>query len=432
MDREAALLDFAECLRKFTSGRRAVHLHLSKLRPFNRRPRHMRVAISTFDELIRDFDGVLYRLFNDDLVVILNGASVADIDHGVLNLRYLFKDDPLLKSDEEGNARFCTWFNLEEDYDELLDSARQMVTALEQHNAKNKQDPKKKEPSRSLDKPQLKENEKDEKEPPMPLDAAKLVILEKAIAQVDLSDFVRRQPICAVAPGRKPEPAYYEIYTSIELLCQTIMPEIDIRTNRWLLQDLKKHLDRRMIAYLVHNDDATLLHAFSINLNVSTLLTSEFLDFDEGLNSGTRASMVIELRLFDVFADLDNFMFARKFLGARGYRFCLNDMTHMTLQLVDLEELGFDLVKLVWSVDLYDQQDGMRGQGVREVVLKIGAEHFILTHCDTKQAIEVGESLGITLYQGRLLDEMVSRKTQRDSIRELTEALQRHRAAGRS
>jgi hypothetical protein len=59
MDREAALLDYAEGLRKFTSGRRAVHLHLSKIRPFNRRARHMRVAISIFDELIREFDGVL-------------------------------------------------------------------------------------------------------------------------------------------------------------------------------------------------------------------------------------------------------------------------------------------------------------------------------------------------------------------------------------
>lgn len=396
----------------------------------------MRVAVSTFDELIRDFDGVLYRLFNNDLVVILNGAGVADIDHGILNLRYLFKDDPLLKSDEEGNARFCTWFDLEEDYDELLELARQKVVGLEQHNAKNMQEPKKREPSRNLDIPQLKETEKEtekgEKEPPTPLDAAKLAILEKAIAQADLSSLVRRQPICAVAPGRKPEPVYYEIYTSIGLLCQTLMPEIDIRTNRWLFQEFKRHLDRRMIAYLAQNDDATLLNAFSINLNLSTLLTPEFLDFDEALNTHARASMVIELHLFDVLADLDKFVFARKFLGERGYRFCLNDMTDMSLHLIDLEKLDFDLVKLVWSADLYDQQDGMHGQGVQEAVLKIGAEHLILTHCDTGQAIEAGESLGITLYQGRLLDEMVSRKSQHDSIRGLTEALQRHRAAGRS
>ena len=101
-----------------------------------------------------------------------------------------------------------------------------------------------------------------------------------------------------------------------------------------------------MIAYLMQNDDATLLPAVSIDLNVSTLLTSEFLDFDEALNSGIRSSMMIELQLFDVFAELDKFMFARKFLGQRGYRFCLNDMTQMSLQLIDREELGFDLVKL--------------------------------------------------------------------------------------
>jgi hypothetical protein len=155
MDREAAFLDYAEHLRKFTKGRRAVHLHLSKIRPYNRRAHHMRVATSTFDELVRDFDSVQYRMFNDDLVVISNGASVADIDHGVLNLRYLFKDDPLLKSDEEGDSCFCTWLNLEEDYEELLDLARRMVSALEQHKAKNRQKLNSENSSRNSEQPQL-------------------------------------------------------------------------------------------------------------------------------------------------------------------------------------------------------------------------------------------------------------------------------------
>jgi hypothetical protein len=433
MDREAALLDYAERLRKFTQGRRAVHLRLSKLRPYNRRAHHMRIATTTFDELVRDFDGALFRLFNNDLIVICNGASVADIDHGVLHLRYLFSDDPLLKSDEEGTARFCTWFDLEEDYDELLDLARRMVSAREQHE-RRKQEQNEKERSRPIETHQEKQTEKEqEAAAPTPLDPAKLAIVEEAIAQTDLSTLIRRQPICAVARGRKPEPAYYEIYTSIELLRQTMMPDIDLRANPWLFQDLTKHLDRRMIAYLAQNDDATLLHAFSINLNVSTLLTPEFLDFDEALNSGTRGSIVIELQLFDVFADLGNFLFARNFLRERGYRFCLDAMTHMSLPLIDREELGFDLVKLVWSADLYDQLSGVRGQGVREAALKMGSERLILTHCDTEQALEAGDSLGITLYQGLLLDEMLSRSiTRRDSIRALTQALQRHRAAGRS
>ncbi len=69
MVQEAALLDFVERLRKFTKGRRAVHLRLSRLRPYNRRAHHLRIATTTFDELIRDFDGALFRLCNNDLVV---------------------------------------------------------------------------------------------------------------------------------------------------------------------------------------------------------------------------------------------------------------------------------------------------------------------------------------------------------------------------
>ena len=267
-------------------------------------------------------------------------------------------------------------------------------------------------------------DEKGEEAPHSPLDPPNLAALEQAIAQADLSTFIRRQPICAVVRDRKPEPVYYEIYTSIEALRQIVMPDVDLRANQWLFQDLTKHLDRRMIAYLAQNDDATLQHAFSVNLNVSTLLSPEFLDFDEALNSSTRGGIVIELQLFDVYADLGNFLFARDFLHERGYRFCLDAMTHMSLPLIDREELGFDLVKLLWSADLYDQLSGVRGQGVREAALKMGSERLILTRCDSEQALEVGQSLGITLYQGHLLDEMLSNNiTRQDTVEALTDAL---------
>ena len=54
MVQEAALLDFVERLRKFTMGRRAVHLRLSRLRPYNRRAHHLRIAATPFDRLVRD------------------------------------------------------------------------------------------------------------------------------------------------------------------------------------------------------------------------------------------------------------------------------------------------------------------------------------------------------------------------------------------
>ncbi len=422
---EAALLDFVERLRRFTKGRRAVHLRLSRLRPYNRRAHHLRIAATSFDRLVRDYDGALFRLFNDDLVVICNGADVADIDHSVLHLRYLFSEDPFLKNDEDGDTRFCAWFDLDDDYLDLLNLAQRMVSAQTRHAQRNNERSDKDPASNT-------EEEKAEETPQSPLDPSNLAALEQAIAQADLSTIIRRQPICAVVRDRKPEPVYYEIYTSIASLRETLMPDIDMQANQWLFQDLTKHLDRRMISYLTRADDATLRQAFSVNLNVSTLLSPEFLDFDEALNSGTRGGIVIELQLFDVYADLGNFLFARDFLHERGYKFCLDGTTHMSLPLINREELGFDLVKLQWSPDLFDQLHGFRGNGLRQAARDVGSERLILNRCDSEQALEVGESLGITLYQGHLLDEMLSNNiTRQDTIEALAEAIGRHRAATR-
>ncbi len=141
MDAEAALLDFVDRLRKFTRARRAVHVRLSQLRPYNRRDHHLRIAAATFERLIHDFDGALFRLFNEDLLVIFNGASMADIDHAILHLRYLFSEDPFLKHDEDGDTRFCVWFDLEEDYLDLVNLAQRMVSLRVQHDRDEKQSP---------------------------------------------------------------------------------------------------------------------------------------------------------------------------------------------------------------------------------------------------------------------------------------------------
>ncbi len=420
------MLDFVERLRKFTQGRRAVHVRLSRLRPYNRRAHHLRIAGSSFDPLVRDFDGALFRLFNKDLVIICNGASVADIDHIILHLQYLFADDPLIKNDEDGDSRFCAWFDLEDDYNDLLDLARRMVGARDHHEQREAETP------APAPAPAAKNAAPKVEAERMPLDPPNLAVIEKAIAQADLSTIIRRQPICAVVRDRKPQPVYHEIYTSIDSLCETLVPGIDIQANPWLFQDLTQHLDRRMISYLARNREATQGQPFSVNLNVSTLLSPEFLDFDEALNKGVRSGIVIELQLFDVYLDLSNFQFARDFLRERGYKFCLDAATHLSLPLVDREQLGFDLVKLLWSNDLSDQLSGPRGDRFRAAVEKMGSERLILTRCDSEQALGVGESLGITLYQGHLLDEMLARNiTRQESIEALSEALQRHRAASR-
>ncbi len=108
MEQEAALLDYAQRRRKHRRRRRAVHVQLSLLRPYNRRSHHLHIAESTFDSLLFNYDAALFKLSNHDVVVVCKGASVADRDHAILHLRYLFSEDPLLKHGEEDRQTFCT------------------------------------------------------------------------------------------------------------------------------------------------------------------------------------------------------------------------------------------------------------------------------------------------------------------------------------
>ena len=420
MNQEAALLDYVARLQKHKSGRRAVHIRLSNLRPYNRREHHVRIATSSFDRLVDDFEGGIFQLFNDDLVVICNGATIADMDKVILHLRYLFSDDPLLKDDEEGRKPFCDWFDLKNDYPKLYKRAEWLVKERERHDAQ------------AVEEALSGQTTEEEPLPSEPLDPANLGIIEAAIAQADLSTMIRQQPICAMTADRKPVAAYSEIFTSIEALRRTLLPNINIYANRWLFQDLTQHLDMRVLAHLTRLDSSALPQAFSLNLNVSTLISPQFLNFDETLSKRRRSGVVIELQLIDIYSDLGNYLFARDFLHQRGYKVCLDGTPHLSLPLVNREDLGVDLVKLFWSADMAEQLNGPHGEALREAVSRLGAGRLILARCDSEQALEFGLSLGITLYQGYLLDTMLSKdRTRTASARTMSDALARQRTANR-
>ena len=416
---EQALLDYARRLDKFRVGRRAIHVHLSRLRPYNRRRHHLRIAASAFEPMVQVHDGALFRLFNGDMILVCKNASVAGLDDCVLRLRYLFSEDPLLTGREEPGQEFCNWYDLETSYEKFVSLAEQIVEARARADTAQGN-------GREGD------QEKQPEEPPAPLDPPHLAAIIKAIAQADLSSVLRRQPVCAVAGDAKPEPIFHEVYVSVEDLRVNLLPSHDILSNRWLFQELTRHLDGRMLAMLTHNDGRLLDQAFSINLNVETVLSHDFVEFDKALNSVAQRTIVVELQLLDVFGDIGSFIFARDFLRGRGYKICLDGTTHVSLPFVDRERLGFDLIKLQWSSDLADQTTGARSESLREAIALQSPERLILSRSDSETALEFGRSLGVTLFQGYHLDHLlVSAMAPEDVARTLGDAKSRHRAATR-
>ena len=97
---ETQLLAFVRRLERNYFDWHAVHLHLSGLKPHNRRDYQLRIAAREFDGLLRKFKSELFQVSNGDIFLIWHGGTVADVDPVVLRLRYLFSDDPLTNAND--------------------------------------------------------------------------------------------------------------------------------------------------------------------------------------------------------------------------------------------------------------------------------------------------------------------------------------------
>ncbi len=183
---------------------------------------------------------------------------------------------------------------------------------------------------------------------------------------------IRRQPVCAIIPNDAPKAIYREVYVSIPDLRDAVMPKRDIASDRWLFQYLTQTLDRRVLTMLRRGDDSALAHSYSLNLNISTLLSPEFQAFDQSLRPGTRGSIIIEVEKVDIFNDIGAYIFARDYVRERGYRICLDGVTALTLPFIDRDRLGIDLVKVFWSPDLGDPARPERAAEVKAAIERVG------------------------------------------------------------
>lgn len=395
-DHEELMLDYAVRLRRHTVDRRAVHIHLSRLSPNYRRSTHIRIAANSFNNLVQDHEGQCFRLINGDLIVIVKDATVAQIDEVVLRLRYLFSDDPLIAEDSHDDPQhFCTWFDLEEDYEQFLSLIRRLHGRYETVKAAR------------LTGDTAPVDEHEAEGPKQPLDAARLGRLEEVLQTSDVTSLLRRQTVCAIVPGSAPSPVFNEIFISIADLSRRVMPEVDITANRWLFQHLTELLDLRMLRALPDTERAVALPS-SINMNVSTILSDEFMAFDRQFKIMTSKTMIIELQPIDIFADIGAYIFARDYLHDRGYRICLDALSHLTMPMLRRDELKFDLHKVFWNRELLDEVRGERREALQKAISKSGPARVILCRCEDYRALEFGQELGITMFQGRYVERALS------------------------
>lgn len=390
---EAKLLEVVDGMRESSDGYYSLHFHLSQLQEQYRSPYQIKIAVNIVNDLFKGQKGVIFVAKDSDIIILYNGTDRGLLEKAIFQLRYLFMDDPLGYS-EDGfeNEDFCSVCDLEFQWRDFYNTCKQKVgrgMAVEEHAPTSKIET----PTGRREKFHL-------------LTPEYLVDVLSELEDMDIHNTFRSQPVCAALKDKSPRPIFKETYVNIRHLQQLLSVDVDLLSSKTLFKHLTKTLDKRILVYLKENNVDPKKNSFSLNLNAKTLFSEEFAAFDAKLNPNQKASVVIEIAISDVFEDTHQFIIARDTVQNLGYRICLDGIDDITFPQIDRKELGFDLAKLQWDPEMR-KVNTTRSKRLADAVKECGPNRIILCRCDDQDAIDFGHSLGISLFQGRHLDNIL-------------------------
>lgn len=236
-----------------------------------------------------------------------------------------------------------------------------------------------------------------------PISLEELAKIERQIGMFDLSPFMLNQPIINIQPMAGSLHEYFEIYISVKALEDRLSPEFDLTANRWLFNYFTSSLDHAVLKSLNHGIDFIRGHKIGLNLNLSTIMSSAFVKFDERLTMELRGNVILEINKVDLVENIDTYHEVVEFAKTRGYSICIDGITPMWVAHMDLEYMACNYAKLFWTSELTDMSE----DDLEIFAAKITAQEncrFILGRCSTVTGLLFAQKYGIDLVQGRMVD----------------------------
>jgi len=405
-DSEIRLMQQINELRDASKAWEAIHFHLSELLEQYKSDYQIKIAVNLIHDLLKSHDGSIFSLSDSSIVVLCHNLEKVLLEKLVFQMRYLYMDDPLsYQEDGKENPGFCTQYNLQYSWKEFAEICAARMTAL-----------KRRQPGPRLESPAAEKWEEQEsaaKEAAAEASEKSALIShlaagERHLKNADLHAAIRRQPVCAVLPDMNIRRVFDELYINIAHLRQILKSDVDFLSNRWLFKYMTLALDERMMELIRQQKHRYLGNPVSINFNVETLLSPQFAEFDAAIDPAAKISIVFEIPVIDVFADMAAFTLARSEMQKLGYRICLDGLTVDSFSNISREKLGADLIKVQWNADMHTDLDSPENTAFKTALQEAGTNRVILCRCDNRAALQYGQALGISLFQGRYLDSVLN------------------------
>ena len=380
-------------------GMRLIHLHLSLLR--DRDSNNQLVVRTVINEL--SYKAAFLQIFsisNGDVIVLYKGLKLAAITEVCQKIEQLFLARTVLTGPNP--YRETSLYSIMELSLNFINVTR-FVEELARESGGAAEE---------------------ETKPPITLE--ELAKLERAMAMFDLSPFLLNQPIVNIGDGGATDPEYFELYISIRLLQERLCPDYDIAANKWLFQYFTANLDQSVLRALGHGLSFMRGRRIGININLSSVMSTGFVKFDERLPLDFRGNIVLEISKSDLIENLSLFNEVCEFAKDRKYSISIDALNPFWVTNFDLEYLDVQYAKIFWSSDMLDMEEQFKKYFLQRVSEQEGCR-FIMARCDSVSSLVFAKQVGIKYVQGRAVDNILRKGV---SVREAVQAADGMRMGG--
>lgn len=411
-------------IKRHPGGYRGIHLHFSLLDRHHQQPFHRRSIATAFNKLVKTKYGQLFWTRHFDMVFICRDCTIAQLDSAILAARRAVEDSPLIQEYKAAGRDddLCDWYDLEKNMDQFLTmidglkdpietikpaapSLKSLISDLDKRLTAPKNQPVLKPVVRETTQPLY--SPIAIKKTGAPMGPIQLDQLERNLQNMEMTRMMAEQTAYVIVGNSKPQPIFVEHYISVADIKKNLLPNYDMHADKWLFQRLTRTFDRKLLQALPQKDMVA-NRVISLNINVETVFTAEFDKFITQFRLKNNNPLILEMRLFDVISDIQNYNDAKEKLDLLGCRTTLDALDVQSLVVMDRELLAVDFLKINWKPDYQRLIGGPMENKIISAIKDQGNMRIILCHCDTEEALAFGKSVGIHMYQGFLIDQKYS------------------------
>lgn len=235
-----------------------------------------------------------------------------------------------------------------------------------------------------------------------PVEAGEIEDIILRLDAIDVAEIVKRQSVLRIKGAGKFEVLLQEFFVAVKDLSLEFDPSLDLVANRWLFMYLSQTLDKKTLAAFFSADLKNWAKQISLNLNLSSVFSREFVDFAKKFLKPEQ-KVIVEVKLMDVFNNLPLYFEAKDILHRGGHKLLIDEVSPSALKMLNIKRLAPDMLKLFWEPLLeYDLQN----DDLKKEIGDIGRENVILAKCSDEKALKWGVSYGITAFQGPFVDNL--------------------------